>query len=113
MAKAKITKEELAEWQDLNAKRLELEREARTLEKRCDQILEKAADVLRESGKQSIKRFGFALAWVAGKASVSWKDAFVSECGPDKAAELQKKAVNNAEKKLLITPPAATDSEEE
>lgn len=101
----KLTKEELDEWREKNARRLELDRESKALDERCKQILAKATDLLKESGKASIKRFGFTLAWIAGRATVAWKDAFLKECGSDKAAELQAEAAKNVEKKISVTPP--------
>ena len=102
----KITADELKEWQRLDGERRELERKANTIKERCEQIRDKAAGVLKESGKQSIIRFGFTLAWQKGRAVVSWKDAFLSECGPEKASKLQDEAAKNAKQSLSITAPA-------
>lgn len=104
----KITADELNEWQKLDGERRELERKANVLKERCEQIKEKAAAVLTESKKQSIIRFGFTLAWGKGRAVVAWKDAFLLECGPEKATLLQDAAAKNAKPSLQITSPVAS-----
>ncbi len=104
MATITMSREELNEYKTLTTKRKELDRESRTLKSRCDQIEAKALAQLKAAGKQSAKRFGFVLAIIAGRASVAWKEAFIKECGPEKATALQEGAT--ATEKCAITPPA-------
>lgn len=101
-----IKKEDLEEYRDCNAKRLKLEREAKTLKARCDQLSEQFAFDLTASRKQSVIRHGFTLAWIAGRATVAWADAYLRECGPDKAAALKAEAAKSVTQKLSITVPA-------
>lgn len=102
----KLTREELDEYARLNAERKELEKQARTISVRCKQIEAAALEQMQASGKQACKRFGFHIALVPGRVTVAWKDAFVRECGSDRAAELQ--AAAEPTEKITITPPSAT-----
>lgn len=104
-----LNKEDLQEWRDLESRRKLLEREAKTLKDKADQIAEKFEAELTKSGKQSIIRHGFTLAWVAGRATVQWAAEYLRELGPDKANELKVKAAETAEKKLSITVPATPE----
>jgi hypothetical protein len=110
---AKITKKELQEFQEANEKRLKLNREAKALEERCKQILARAFDVLTESKKQSLKRFGFTLCMIAGTAKVAWKGAFIKECGADAAKALTDEAAKSAPMKAAIVPPNAVPTSTE
>lgn len=101
-----IKKEDLQEWQRCDSKRKEFEREAKTLKDRCDQLAATFETELKASGKQSIVRHGFTLAFVAGRATVAWADAFLRECGADKAAALKAEAAKSVSQKLSITVPA-------
>jgi|GEM_PF-3765340 len=100
-----LKKESLQEWQSCDLRRRELDREAKTLKDRCDQLAEEFAAELTKSKNPSIVRHGFTLAWVAGRATVSWADAFLRECGPDKAQALKAEAAAKTTQKLSITVP--------
>lgn len=100
----KITRDELDEYARLNAERKDLEKQARTISVRCKQIEAAVLEQLQAAGKQQCKRFGYQLAIIAGRATVAWKDAFVRECGAERAAELQ--AAAEATSKVSITPPS-------
>ena len=102
----KITREELDEYARLDAEIKSLEKQARTLAVRRKQIESAALTQLLASGKTQCKRFGFSLALVKGRATVAWKDAFVRECGAERATELQAEALGSD--KITITPPQAS-----
>lgn len=106
-----IKKEDLELWQDLESRRKTLDREAKTLKDKADQLAEKFQAELTKSGKQSIVRHGFTLAWVAGRATVQWGAEYLRECGADKAAALKQSAADAAEQKLSITVPATPPEE--
>jgi len=101
-----LNKADLEQWQDLESRRKTLEREAKTLKDKADQLAEKFNAELTKSGKQSIVRHGFTLAWVAGRATVQWAAEYLRELGSEKANELKLKAAESAEQKLSITVPA-------
>ncbi len=62
---------------------------------------------LTKTGKQSIKRHGFTLSWVDGRATVKWADEFLKACGAEEANRLKEEAAKSIEKKLNdLTPPA-------
>lgn len=102
----KISRDELDEYARLNAERKELEKQARTISVRCKQIESAALDQMQADGKQACKRFGYQLSIVPGRATVAWKDAFVRECGSERASELQ--AAAEPTEKISITPPSTT-----
>ena len=104
-----IKKEQLAEWQDLETRRKALSREAKTLGDRQSQLEEAFSAELTKSGKQSIVRNGFTLAWVASRASIQWAAEYLKECGADKANELKQAVAGTAEQKLSITVPATPE----
>ena len=76
-----IKREDLELWQDYESRRKTLDREAKTLKDRADQLAEKFNAELTKSGKQSIVRHGFTLAWVAGRATVQWAAEYLRELG--------------------------------
>ena len=90
---------------DLVAEASALESRARKLRSRQSQIDAIAQAALEKSGKQTIKRCGFTIAWIAGRALVAWKDEFIRACGVEAADSLAANAP--AKPKLQITPPAA------
>lgn len=107
-----ITREELEEYQLLNAERKSLERKAKALEEREKMIIAKAHAELTASGRNQIQRFGFGLILEAGRANVPWKEAFIKECGPAAANKLSEAAADEAKKqenlKAKILPPIAS-----
>ena len=100
-----IKKSQLTKWQTLESERLELQRQVKAKETEVALLEREFENELAASGKPSIKRFGYMFAWVKGKVSVSWKDAFIKECGEDKANELTKAAADKPANKFSITPP--------
>ncbi|XZE35859.1 hypothetical protein SH501x_001403 [Pirellulaceae bacterium SH501] len=107
-----IKEEDLLEWQTLDEEASELTRKAKTLRDRQSQLEEKFAVELKKSGKASMKRLGFLLAWMPGRATVQWAAEYLKECGAEKANQLKQAAADAAakgEKKLSITPPKPTE----
>lgn len=106
-----ITREELEEYQLINAERKALDRKAKALEEREKKIIAKALAELIASGRNQIVRFGFGLILEAGRANVAWKEAFIEARGPAEAAKLQEAAAEEAKKqenlKPKIIPPVA------
>lgn len=92
MARITITAEELQEWESLESEISELQRRARALGSKRDQIKSKAMEQLQAAGKTAVKRLGFNITIAFGRASVAWKDAFVREVGAEAAAKLQAEA---------------------
>jgi hypothetical protein len=107
-----IAKEKFEEWQRLNAEATELGRKKKTLDDRIKQLEEEFEAELKDSGKNSIKRHGFTLSWVPGRASVSWATEFLRECGPEKTQALKDAAAKAASSKLQISAPLESDPEE-
>ena len=104
-----ITREELEEYQILQAERKALDRKSKTIEAREKSILEKVHAEVMASGKHQIIRFGFGLVLEPGRASVPWKEAFIKACGTTAATQLQEQAAKEAEetenRKAKIIPP--------
>jgi hypothetical protein len=107
-----IAKEKFDEWQKLNAEATELGRKKKTLDDRISQLEDEFEAELKDSKKTSIIRHGFTLAWIAGRASVSWAIEFLRECGPEKTQALKDAAAKAASKKLQISAPIPVDPEE-
>lgn len=103
-----ITREELNEYHTISNERRALERKAEALKTREAVILAKAHAEILPTGKNQIVRFGFPIVLEPGRANVSWKDAFIEECGVDAASKLQEDAAKQAQqdKKVKILPPA-------
>lgn len=102
-----IKKSQLTKWQTLESERLELQRQVKAKETEVELLEKEFAAELTATGKPSIKRFGFTFAWIKGKVSVAWKEAFIKECGEAKANELQTAAANKPAGKFSIVPPKA------
>lgn len=101
-----VSKENLAEYTDLDTKAAKLEREAKTLRDRQAQLEQLFEEDLKDSKRPSLIRHGYTFAWVNGTASVKWADEFLRECGPEKANKLKAAAAENATgSKLKILPP--------
>ena len=100
----KLTRELLAERVKSHREASDLERRARSLRKRVEQIDAIASAELKASGKAAIRRAGYTLSWVDGRASVSWKDEFIRVAGPDEADRLAAEAKPG--QRLQITAPA-------
>lgn len=101
-----IAKEKLQEWQRLKAESAELGRQKKTIDDRLGQLETEFEAELTTSGKTSIKRHGFTLAWLPGRASVQWAAEFLRECGPEKTQALKDAAAEKACQKLQIAAPA-------
>lgn len=99
----KISRDALDEYARLNAERKVLDKQSRTLAARCKQIEKAVHEQLEAAGKSACKRFGYQLALIEGRPSIAWKDAFIRECGAEKADELQKAA--EVPIKVTITAP--------
>lgn len=88
METRKITEEKLTRWYVLNKERLDLEREARQLDKERELLSTEFKAALEADGKASVSRGRFRVSLVDGRPSVAWKDELVRIAGADKAAEL-------------------------
>ncbi len=102
-----IAKQKLERWQECETQRLELQRQAKVLETEKTQLEAEFEAELKATGKQSCKRHGWLLAYIQAKVNVSWKDAFIKECGAEKATALQEEAAKKDKQKFTLTPPAA------
>ena len=108
-----ITKEQVAEYAELEAKAAPLEREAKTYRDKQKQLEEKFEEDLKDSKKPSVIRHGYTFAWVNGSATVAWAAEFLKECGVDKTNKLKADAAKEATaSKMKILPPAKTPPEE-
>ena len=99
-------KDKLLEWQQIETQRKELSRQSATLGQRAKQLEADFEAELKKTGKQSVKRHGFTLSWVDGRATVKWADEFLKACGADEANRLKDEAAKSAEQKLSISAPA-------
>ena len=104
---SKITRDELDEYARINAERKDLDRKSKNLETREKQIVAKAMAELKAAGKSHVVRYGYALSLEKGRASVSWKDAYVDACGAEAATVLQEAAIGK-EKAVITVPVAAS-----
>jgi len=95
------TRAELEEFLQLQADRQKHDRESRQLKSRENALAAGFRAYLEQLGKASVKRHGHRLQLVDGAVRVSWRDAFILECGPDRAAALQDAAPPT--KKLVVT----------
>ena len=100
----KLTADLLAERNELDAEARKLESRARTLRKKQSQIDDIAKAELTKAGRDSIRRAGYTLAYVDGRAVVRWRDEFVRVAGADAADELSQNATPS--KRLQVTAPA-------
>jgi hypothetical protein len=107
-----LAKEKFEQWQALKAEATELGRKKKTLDDRVEQLEAEFEAELKSTGKTSVIRHGFTLAWIAGRASVSWATEFLRECGPEKTQALKDAAAKAASKKLQISAPIPVDPEE-
>ncbi len=87
-----MTAEQLAEYREAKAKKTRLEREARAIGKKTGALEQHFRAALEAAGKTELKKAGAVVRILESAGRVSWKDAFVGECGPLKAAELQEAA---------------------
>lgn len=86
---ARITVEQAAKWMELNTRRLELEREARILDKERELLSVEFKQTLEAKGQESMKVGGeFLVKLVEGTGSVKWKDEFIRVAGAAKATDL-------------------------
>jgi hypothetical protein len=97
--------DKLKEWKRCNDKRIQLNREAETLKKRCDQLEQDFEKVLSGSKKDSVIRAGFTLCWVPVRSNVAWADEYLREMGPEKTAQLKNDAAITATRALTVVPP--------
>lgn len=88
----RLTKEALKRYRELRDKKSAIEREARTIGKELDQIAELCLAELTSAGKDSIRRHGFQLSLVEGRATVAWKDEFIRVAGAEEANLIQASA---------------------
>lgn len=88
----KVTQDQLAEFVRLEKERKELESKARAIGKRTKTLHDHFLACLEGAGRTSVLRSGYRLTITEGRASVSWKDAFIEFAGPLAADELQQKA---------------------
>lgn len=90
----KVTKADFSKWQELEAKRLELQREAKAIAALLEPIEEKFEAFVRakEPKKLSIATCGFVLAIQTKPGTVKWKDEFIRVEGTEAAEALSKAA---------------------
>ena len=102
-----IAKDKLTQWQELNDRRLRLQREAKTVNEAIGLLEEEFEKELTASEKPSVVRNGFTLAWEVSKkkVSVEWKKEFIRELGADKAIAIQEGVADEESKKFTILPP--------
>lgn len=101
MAAPAPTRDELEEFLVVETERKQFEREARTLLKRSKALAGRFRAYLAEIGKTSVKRQGHRLQLIDGRVYVAWKDAFIAECGEEKARDIE--AETPASQQLLVT----------
>ena len=87
-ATAKTTKGEVARIQELREKRLKLQRQIDAIEREEKQIANKIKGELLAASISEKLMHGCRFQLVA-KRYVKWKDAFIKECGSERATELQ------------------------
>lgn len=99
---ARITAEQAAKWIELNTRRLELEREARALDKERELLSVEFQQALDAKGQDVMKVGGgeFVIKLVEGNGSVKWKDEFIRVAGSAKATELTAAAPKS--KKVVV-----------
>lgn len=99
----RVTAADLERWDKLRTEAGELDRRVRSLRAEAARIEKQAAEDLKTSGRESVTRGGWRLAWTARRVVVSWKDAFIARCGAEAADELLKS--ETPKPKLQISPP--------
>lgn len=104
MATAKLNAELLSERCSLANEASALESKARQLRKRVGEIDALAVKELEKSGKASVKRCGFLLAWVDGRKQLDYRGELITRLGVDVVNGLIAKL--KPPRKLQITPPA-------
>lgn len=85
----RITQIELDKLAALCREKQAIDRQSRALETEIAQLKSKAAADLLSTGNRTAHRSGYVLRWKAVSNRVQWKEAFVIECGAEKASELQ------------------------
>lgn len=91
----KLSRKEVQSYLDLNRRRLDAQRQVDNLEKELQPYKTKFTAYLQQEaelvdGQRSLTKFGAILRLKQVAGSVRWKDAFVAECGAERALELQK-----------------------
>lgn len=84
-----LTAEDLQEYWRLNERRKELAREARTLEKRGNELLDRFLAAMRAEGVTSGALDDFVLVIEDKRLSVAWKAKFVEHAGADAAVAIE------------------------
>jgi hypothetical protein len=98
-----IDKADLDEWRALDDEVAQLKRRIKTIGDRQSQLETLFEAELTASERPSIIRHGFTLAWIRGRASVSWAKEFLRECGAEKVDALKDSAAETV--KLSISVP--------
>lgn len=92
-AKPRITGEEIQRYLDLEAERLDLQRQARDKERLAAELKTKMEAWVRDSGKGTrTHSAGFVLAIKTKAGTVSWADEFVRIAGEAEAQRLRAEA---------------------
>lgn len=104
-----MTRDELSEWSRLEAERRDLARQLATLRNRQNELESKFESALRKSGKTVLRRHGFTLAIVPGRANVSWSAEFVKACGAEAAQAIKDSAAKESKSVFVITPPESIE----
>lgn len=87
-AEPKISKALFARLHYVHHERKRLQGQARQLETEEHMLRDVAFAWLEENGLKSVVKFGFRCAQKLGRVVVPWREAFIRECGPEKANAL-------------------------
>lgn len=89
-----ITIDELRAYVEARTAASRLASEARTYSREASRLHDILICKVRAivNGKRSVRRHGYRLTIVDGRATVRWKDEFVKLAGPEHAALLQREA---------------------
>lgn len=107
-----MKRDELLEWSRLEVERRDLSRQLASIRQRQQQLEESFEAALTASGKTSIRRHGFVLAMVPGRANVSWSAEFLKACGHEAAQQIKDAAAAKAKSVFVITPPESIEPTE-
>ena len=100
-----IKQTDLQEWGELEQKRMTLQREAKTITDRQQQLETRFEAELRKSGKKTLKRGGYTLAMKPGRASVPWAKAYLAALGRKAVQQLKDEAAKKSTEVFVILPP--------
>lgn len=88
----KLSKALLTRLAYVRAQRKELEQTARQFKAEEDKLVDASLAWMEERGIKTIKKFGFRITQLLGRAYPKWKEAFIDKCGAEAADQLQSEA---------------------